>query len=79
MTMMSPLTVEGKGLDLPTHWAELTGFVAAAARDGLPAHEMERGLWQALLRLSHDLQAQYFAMAGDGDCGETLTLADGGW
>ena len=51
MTMMSPLTVEGKGLDLPTHWAELTGFVAAAARDGLPAHEMERGLWQALLRL----------------------------
>ncbi len=33
--------------------------------------------WQALLRLGHDLQAQYFALAGDGDCGETLTLADG--
>ena len=77
ITMMSPLTVEGKRLDVPAHLAELTRFVEAAARDGLPAHEMERGLWQALLRLGHDLQAQYFALAGDGDCGETLTLADG--
>jgi hypothetical protein len=57
ITMMSPLTVEGKGLDVPAHLAELTRFVEAAARDGLPAHEMERGLWQALLRLGHDLQA----------------------
>ena len=63
MTMMWPLTVEGKGLDVSAHWAELTRFVAAAARDGLPVHEMERGLWQALLRLGHDLQAQYFALA----------------
>jgi hypothetical protein len=77
MTMMWPLNVEGKGLDLSARWAELTGFVSDAARDGLPAHELERGLWQHLLRLGHDLQAQYFALAGDGDCGETLTLADG--
>ena len=77
ITVMSPLTVEGKGLDLSTRLAELTGFVAAAARDGLPAHERERGLWQSLLRLGHDLQAAYFALAGDGDGGETLTLADG--
>ncbi|MGZ9057575.1 ISKra4 family transposase [Methylomagnum sp.] len=77
MTMMWPLDVEGKGLDVAARLAELTGFVAGAARDGLPAHELERGLWQSLLRLGHDLQAQYFALAGDGDCGETLTLADG--
>jgi hypothetical protein len=43
----------------------------------LPAHELERGLWQSLLQLGHDLQATYFALAGDGDCGETLPLADG--
>jgi hypothetical protein len=77
MRMMSPLTVEGKPLDVAARLAELTGFVDAAARDGLPAHEMERGLWSYLLRLGHELQGQYFVLAGDGDCGETLTLADG--
>ena len=77
MTMMSPLTAQGQGLDVAARLAEVTGLVEAAARDGLPAHELERGLWQYLLRLGHDLQAAYFALAGDGDCGETLTLADG--
>jgi hypothetical protein len=37
-TMMSPLTVEGKGLAIATHLADLTGFVEAAARDGLTTH-----------------------------------------
>jgi hypothetical protein len=77
MTMMWPLDVEGQGLDVSARLAELTEFVQEAARDGLPAHELERGLWRSLLRLGHDLQAGYFALAGDGDCGETLTLADG--
>ena len=77
MRMMSPLTVEGKPLDVAVRLAQLTGFVSDAARDGLPAHELERGLWHYLLRLGHELQAEYFALAGAGDCGETLTLADG--
>ncbi|MFO1423580.1 MAG: ISKra4 family transposase [Candidatus Competibacteraceae bacterium] len=76
MMRMTPLDVEGKPLDVAARLAELTGFVAAA-REGLPAHELERSLWHHLLRLGHDLQAAYFALAGDGDCGETLTLADG--
>jgi len=29
------------------------------------------------LHLSHDLQATYFVLASDGDCGETLILVDG--
>ena len=77
MRMMSPLPAQGKGLDLSARLAEVTGLVETAARDGLPAHELERGLWQSLLRLGHELQGQYFALAGDGDCGETLKLADG--
>ena len=77
MTMMWPLPVEGKRLDVAARVAQLTGFVSDAARDGLPAHELERGLWHSLLRLGHELQAEYFALAGDGDGGETLTLADG--
>ena len=61
MTMMWPLPVEGKLLDVAARVAQLTGFVSDAARDGLPAHELERGLWQSLLQLGHDLQATYFA------------------
>ena len=77
MLIMSLLTGEGKPLDVSVRLAELTGFVCEAARDGLPAHELERGLWSRLLQLGHELQAAYFALAGDGDCGETLTLTDG--
>ncbi len=77
MMRMTPLTVEGKPLDVAARLAELTGWVSAAARDGLPAHELERSVWQSLLQLGHDLQAAYFVLAGDGDCGETLRLADG--
>ena len=48
MTMMWPLPVEGKLLDVAACVAQLTGFVTDAARDGLPAHELERGLWRSL-------------------------------
>ncbi|MBL8253101.1 MAG: ISKra4 family transposase [Candidatus Competibacter sp.] len=77
MTMMWPLPVEGKPSDVARRLAELEGLVREAARDGLPAHEVERGLWSSLLRLGHELQAEYFALAGDGDRRETLVLADG--
>jgi hypothetical protein len=77
MTMMWPLPAQGQGLDVAARLAELTGLVETAARDGLPAHVLEQSLWRQLLQLGHDLQAVYFALAGDGDCGETLTLADG--
>ena len=77
MMRMTPLTGEGKPLDVSARLVALTGLVESAARDGLPAHELERGLWQSLLRLGHELQAEYFALAGDGDRGEALTLADG--
>ena len=45
--MMSPLTVEGKPSDVAARWAELTGFVSDAARDGRPAPALERGLWRS--------------------------------
>ena len=69
MMGMTPLTGEGKPLDVSARLVELTGLVESAARDGLPAHELEHGLWQSLLRLGHELQAEYFALAGDGDRG----------
>jgi len=42
----------------------------------LTVHELERGLWQSLLRLRHELQAAYFILASDGDCDEALKLAN---
>lgn len=77
MQMMSPLPVEDKTLELSAQLAELTSLVYAAARDGLPAHELERSVWSRLLRLGQALEGLYFALAGDGDGGETLTLTDG--
>ena len=77
MQMMSPLPVEDKTLELSAQLAELTSLVSAAARDGLPAHELERSVWSRLLRLGHELEGLYFALAGDGDGGETLLLTDG--
>ena len=75
--MMWPLPAQGKGLDGAGRLAELTGGVETAARDDLPAHVLEQSLWRPLRRLGHDLQAAYFVLAGDGDCGATLQLADG--
>ena len=58
MTMMWPLTVEGKPLDVSARGVEVQGFVREAASARLPVHELERGLWQHLcLRPGHDLQA----------------------
>ena len=61
--MMSLLVVEGKPLDVASHLAELEGFVREAAGTGLPAHEVERGLWQFLPRLGYELRAHYLALA----------------
>lgn len=77
MMIMSLLNGEGKLLDMSAQLTELTGLVEVAARDGRPAHELERDLWSRLLQLGHDLQAAYFALAGDGDRGERLTLTNG--
>ena len=78
MTMMWPVPAEGKPFNLSREVETLAVFVRTAAQDGLPAHELERGLWRQLLQLGTVLQAQYFALAGDGDQGETLVLTDGG-
>jgi len=77
MTMMWPLPAQDKGLDVAAHLAELTGLVETAGPRWPAGARPGQSLWRHLLRLGHDLQAAYFALAGDGDCGETLQLADG--
>ena len=77
MPMMTPTRVEDKGFDLQGCLEELQTFVRSAAGAGTPVHEVERGLWRRLLQLGYQLQGQFFALVGDGDQGETVTLAEG--
>ena len=48
-------------------------FVEAAAQAGTPVHEVEKGLWQELLRLGRHCLSHFFALVGDGDLGATVT------
>ena len=77
MPMMRPTPVEDKPFDLQRCLDELQAFVRSAAGAGTPVHEVERGLWRRLLQLGYQLQSQFFAWVGDGDQGDTVTLAEG--
>jgi hypothetical protein len=75
--MMRPTPVENKPFDLQRCLDELQAFVRSAAGAGTPVHEVERGLWRRLLQLGYQLQSQFFALVGDGDQGDSVTLATG--
>lgn len=77
MSMMKPMPVEDKPFDLQRCLDELQTFVRSAAGAGTPVHEVERGLWRRLLQLGYQLQSQFFALVGDGDQGDRVTLATG--
>jgi len=47
-------------------------LVEAAARAGTAVHEVEKGLWHELPRLGRHCLTHSFALAGDGDLGETV-------
>src|SRR5438477_10482965 len=55
----------------------LQALVLKAAGDGTPLHEFERAVWQQVLRIGHHALTSLFALLGDGDKGETVTLPDG--
>jgi len=67
----------GKPEELLQQLTAARDFVQAAARAGTPAHEVERELWQRVLRLGRQLLGEFFAALGTGDQGEVVTLPDG--
>jgi hypothetical protein len=52
---------------------EMVAFVRQAARDGRSIGQVERSLWESLLRLGHSLLVGYVEGVGPGDVGETLS------
>jgi len=56
---------------------KLEAFIDHASRSGLPVHKVEQGLWQHLLHLGRQCLGRFFALAGDGDMGDTIVNDDG--
>ena len=56
---------------------ELSRYVREAARDGKPIHEVERHIWDDLLKIGHSALGQFIDAQGIGDLGETFTMSNG--
>jgi hypothetical protein len=59
------------------HLSVMQEAVIQAAREGKPAHEVERDLFRQVLELGGKLFGGFLQLVGPGDLGETVTLADG--
>jgi hypothetical protein len=57
--------------------AQILAFVRNAAATDRPVHEVERSVWEQLLRLGHTLLGHFFDLQGTGDIGPTFSLPDG--
>src|SRR5215212_6863331 len=66
-----------KAHDLQPLVTELLDHVHQAARQGTPAHEVEKALWGKVLALGHQALGLFFRLQGTGDLGETVELPDG--
>jgi hypothetical protein len=55
----------------------LEKWIAESAEQGISAHEVERGLFDGLLRLGFTLFGGFLKLVGPGDLGETAALDDG--
>lgn len=66
-----------KSEKLEQQFAQMQEFIRVGAKEGRPIHEVERGLWRQLLQLGHECLSEFLRLQGDGDLGETVTLATG--
>jgi hypothetical protein len=63
--------------NLASVYEDLKDTVFRAVRENQPIHEMEKAVWEQLLRLGREAMTQIFALLGNGDMGETVELPDG--
>lgn len=56
---------------------EMQELVFRAVREQQPVHWAEKAIWEQVLRIGRQALGQFFALAGDGDMGETVTLPTG--
>jgi hypothetical protein len=63
--------------DLIAILQEMCTTVREAAHNGTAIHEVERAVWQQILKMGHTLLGEFLGLLGQGDMGESLTLPDG--
>lgn len=56
---------------------ELGQYVQDAAREGVAAHVVEKGIWNRVLEMGRQAFGRFITGQGDGDLGETFTMPDG--
>ncbi len=79
---MNRMTQGGEFRNEEAEWlmgqlSELKEYVGASVRDAVAVHEVERGIWGRVLRLGREALGLYFSLQGEGDVGESVTLAKG--
>jgi hypothetical protein len=77
MTQESGVLKAENGDDLLPVFQELTQVVVQAAQKGQPVHDVEKAIWQQVLRIGRQALGQFFRLLGSGDLGETVTLPEG--
>lgn len=77
MESMNDTACEINRLEMIGEVQRVIDFLLEAYREQQPAHEVERDLWERMLRLGGQLLGAFFALFGDGDEGEVLRLGDG--
>ena len=63
--------------NLSAVYQDLKDAVFRAVRENQPIHEMEKAVWEQLLRVGREALAQILRLLGNGEMGETVTLPDG--
>jgi hypothetical protein len=66
-----------KDKDLLAVFEDSKRCLVEGAQRGHAVHEVELAVWRQVLRIGREALAQFFALLGTGDQGETLTLPDG--
>ena len=56
---------------------EATAYVHDRAHSGSPAHEVEKGVFERMLKLGYQLFSVFFNIQGDGSVGDHLKLSTG--
>ena len=56
---------------------QLLDYARRAAEQGRPAHEVERGIWDQVLKLGREAFARFLTLNGTGDIGPQAVLPDG--
>ena len=77
MKSMNDATRQIKSQALLEQFHEIMVFVQSAFEQERTAHEVEKGLWQRLLKLGRSIFQAWLDLCGDGDAGERIVLEDG--